>query len=90
MEVIVNKADKSNTVVIWGGKEYSDEGLKQLQTNNYEETTTKLMSIAFQKLQEHINRSISCGQILASDFDTLVNNEYNAGQFYMLAKIHKQ
>ncbi|KAI0981830.1 hypothetical protein GJ496_007290, partial [Pomphorhynchus laevis] len=62
-----------NAAVIWDRYEYKSEGLRQLETANYEETTLDAMEMAFSEMKDLINLFIF--KILqATDLEVLLKN----------------
>ncbi|KAI0989558.1 hypothetical protein GJ496_011844 [Pomphorhynchus laevis] len=85
-EIIICKADKGNTAVIWDCTQHKNEGLRQLQSESYG-TTTDLIDQAFYKMKELINSFISNKILQTTGLDKLLKNGYKPGNFYMLPKI---
>ncbi|KAI0988784.1 hypothetical protein GJ496_012043 [Pomphorhynchus laevis] len=84
--VVIRKADKSNSAVVWEKEEYISEGLRQLNTTNYEAADAHTLSSLNERLSNLISRHTGTGFLQVTDRDKLVPTSWNIGKYYMLPK----
>ena len=89
--IVIKKADKSKTFVIMDKDKYVEEGLRQLHSKHYIETTYPDTDSLKQKVQSKIHEMHRKGTI---DKETLryltcASKVARIGQCYLLPKIHK-
>ena len=69
--IVIKKADKSNTVVIMNTNEYISEGMRQLNTHHYEQIDTPNVLDTHSKIQERIHAMYNRGSLDKPTFSYL-------------------
>ncbi|KAK3109108.1 hypothetical protein FSP39_023246 [Pinctada imbricata] len=90
-DIVIKKADKSNTVVVMDKCKYIKEGLRQLQSKHYIEVERPNLMNIQNVIQEKLTEMHSNGYLDKETFRFL-NDSKNiprCGQLYLLPKIHK-
>lgn len=89
--IVVKKADKSNTIVIMDKKQYIAEGLRQLQSKHYMPVEKPNLNNLHSMIQSKIVEMHSKGTIDKETYRFLSDNKpsLKCGHLYMLPKIHK-
>ncbi|KAI0984855.1 hypothetical protein GJ496_011789 [Pomphorhynchus laevis] len=75
--VVIRKADKSNSAVVWEKEEYISERLRQLNTTNYEAADAHTLSSLNERLSNLISRHTGTGFLQVTDRDKLVPTSWN-------------
>lgn len=89
--IVVKKADKSNTMVIMDKKQYIAEGLRQLQSKHYMQVEKPNLNNLHSMIQSKIVEMHSKGTIDKETYCFLSDNKpsLKCGHLYMLPNIHK-
>ena len=90
-EIIIKKADKSNTIVILEKDKYIAEGLRQLQSIHYTETNSPDLAAINETVQNKLKEMHRKGTLDKVSLNYLSVNEKSLriGYLYLLPKIHK-
>ena len=90
-QIVIKKADKSNTVVIMDRENYIREGLRQLNSKHYVEVSQPNIFDIQRIIKERVSAMHSKGT-LDDETYRFLNNQTTTpkcGQLYLLPKIHK-
>lgn len=90
--IVIKKADKSNTVVIMNKQQYIEEGLRQLSTQYYTEIEKPNLSIIYKPIENKLNEMFQKRKLDKQTFSYLTKtNDQNIrpGRLYLLPKVHK-
>ncbi|KAK3085251.1 hypothetical protein FSP39_000707 [Pinctada imbricata] len=90
-DIIIKKADKSNTIVILNRQKYIAEGMRQLSSNHYREVDFPNLTAIKEKVQDRLNDMHEKGSLDEETFKYLscLDKVQNIGYLYLLPKIHK-
>ena len=87
--IVIKKADKSNTIVIMNTSDYKNEVLRQLNNHTYyEKVNSDPSELIKQNIYEHINKMKSSNSHVTDQFDTFPVKT-RTPVFYVLPKTHK-
>ncbi|XP_062579196.1 uncharacterized protein LOC134241129 [Saccostrea cucullata] len=91
LNVVIEKADKSNTTVIMDRNQYISEAERQLLSKHYMQVEKPNLIYLQDLIQTRINDMHSRGSIdkITLQFLKEKNPSLKCGQFYLLPKIHK-
>ena len=89
-DIVIKKADKGSAVVIQNRNDYIQEGLRQLNDQNFYECVDTDLTNHHKNLVSHkVNLMLMSGEISQKWADYLVIENPRTANFYLLPKIHK-
>ena len=90
-QIVIKKADKSNTIVIMDKEQYILEGLRQLHSKHYVEVAKPDLQTLNIVIQEKLSEMFTKGTLDNETHRFLTDHQANrqCGRLYLLPKIHK-
>ncbi|KAI0990062.1 hypothetical protein GJ496_009394 [Pomphorhynchus laevis] len=88
-EILIKKADKGNEPVLWDKEEYIHEGLRQLNSQNYEICKDTALIDAKMAVENLLTKYTSNNTITTETMHELNCRNATPGRMYFLPKTHK-